>query len=150
MSEHNAPNSELNSDKKYMLISSRNNNNDHSTNDRKRKSEMQNNTMSKQLKNNYYEILDNDEHCNKEYLDKFEKHVHEHGTPTSQSSSHTEKNANNENVIKQDRNKKIPPLNIFNVEPNSLIEFIKKGLDIDKFKIKELNNKKKLHCLCHR
>lgn len=134
MIEQNAPISEITNDNNNKLISSTN---------RKRKGEMQNDTMNKQLKSNYYSILDNDEHCNQEYVNKFEKHVQEHGTTTSQSASYAGKN-NNENVIKQNqnKNKKVPPLNIFNVEPNELIEFIKKGLEINNFKIKELNNKK--------
>lgn len=147
MSEHNISNSNINNDKNNIDNSiSEIKSNDNSVNERKRKSVTQYDTMSKQLKNNYYAILDNDKHCNKEYLSKFEKHVNDHEPSTSQNSAQAEKKANSEKITIQDqnKNKKIPPLNIFNVEPNELIQFIEKGLEIKNFKIKELNKKTSL------
>lgn len=121
-------------------------------NDRKRKNSnnFQSNTMSKQLKNNYYAILDNDKECNQECLQLFEKHVQGTEIPTTSKnvstniSTNKENNTNEENVTnnKHNNNKKIPPINIFDVEPNELIKFIKNGLKINEFKIKELYNKK--------
>ena len=62
--------------------------------------------MFKQLKNNYYAILDNGKHCNKEYLSKFEKR--ELSCPhVSQNPSQAEKL-----TTKQNQNKKIPLPNI--------------------------------------
>ena len=58
--------------------------------------------------------------------------------------SQAEKPVISENLTKWNQNKKIPSLNIFNVEPNELIQFIEKGLEIKNFKIKELSNRKNI------
>lgn len=53
-----------------------------------------------------------------------------------------ENNTNRENTNSHKNNKKIPPINVYDVEPNKLIEFVKDGLKITEFKIKEFNNNK--------
>lgn len=144
MSEHNAPNSILNNDKNNI------NNIQTPNNNRKRKSNMQNEAVPKHLKNNYYAVLDNDKQCNKEYLEKFEKHVQQVEKPTTSKNSIKNNSPNYESIINNDnptnnsrnKNKKVPPINIFDIEPNELIDFIKNGLKINQFKIKEFNNKK--------
>lgn len=119
---------------------------------RKRKSVMNENTMSKQLKSNYYSILDNDVECDKEYLDKFQKHVQTKEKPCSSrnaapNNSVNEESANSqlqnsENNNQNKKNKKVPPLNVFDIESNELITFLKNGLKIINFKIKEFSNRK--------
>lgn len=128
--------------------------------ERKRKSNMQSEAMAKQLKNNYYDILDNDEECDQEYLQKFEKHVQETEKPTTSSnstnrentinnakkpttnSSDKESNINKEKAKNNNKPKKVPPINIFDVQPNELINFLKNGIKVIDFKIKEFSSKK--------
>lgn len=119
--------------------------------DRKRKSEINESTMAKVLKNNYYSPLATEDECDKEFLEKFEKHVQEKYKPSSSknstqnnSTSEERSNANIENIKNnnQNKNKKIPPLNVFDVESNELITFLKNGLKIKNFKLKEFSNKK--------
>lgn len=45
----------------------------------------------------------------------------------------------------ENKKQKIPPINIFDVETDELIDFIKKGLNINEFKIKQYDNIKKIH-----
>lgn len=127
---------------------------DQSENVRKRKSKMSNETLPKQLKNNYYSILDNDKDCDKERLKIFEKHVQERNNPstshyvsnntTNKEVSSNKESSKNNTSYKQNKSSltKVPPLNIFDVEPNELIKFIKDGLKISEFKVKEFRNKK--------
>lgn len=74
LSELNAQNSKSNSDNNNVNKASIETN-PKKENERKRKLNVQNGTMAKHLKNNYYAILDNDKECNQEYLEKFVKHV---------------------------------------------------------------------------
>lgn len=141
-------------------------------NERKRKRvTMDNSCQSKQLKNNYYSILvEDDFQCDESLLSKYEKHVQVHSQvqlhrktnetnkslndtqEDSRSSTYspasTSKNSaqsgNKQNVnIEQSKKEKVPPINIYNVEPNELISFIKNGLKINDFQIKDLNHKNK-------
>lgn len=136
-------------------------------NERKRKNPtMSEKTQNKHAKSNYYALLDVDDdfECDQESLSKFAEHLHSQvntktneiksnsniSSPIEQSpSAGTSKNyangANPQNKANNDQNKreKIPPINIYNVDPNELISFIKNGLKIDDFKIKDLNHKTK-------
>lgn len=158
MSEHNAQNSENN---KNVVT----NNNEIIINNRKRK----NNNMdlpstSKQVKGNYYAVLDidNDLQCDQELLKKFEKHVKENnekkqkansaiadnvdGQRVNENNSKSSEKINNTVVTNnQNKNKKVPPINIIDIETDELIEFIKNGLKIKEFKINEFRNKKGLY-----
>lgn len=129
---------------------------------RKRKINMESEQQNKILKNNYWAILDNDKNCDQECLKLFEKHVNEvNEKPTTSAQAATENrnkenknkdnnnqetrtNNNNNTPYKNNTNKntKVPPINIYDVEPNKLITFIKDGLKITEFKIRETYNKK--------
>lgn len=134
---------------------------------RKRKnSTMSENTQNKYAKSNYYALLDttDDFECDQTSLSQFTKHVHSNQnkttsvttsnvnasssteqTPLANTWSKSAQSANIQNNTKSNNNKteKIPPINIYNVEPNELITFIKNGLKIDDFKIKDLSHKGK-------
>lgn len=116
---------------------------------RKRDSITQNHTMPKHQRSNYYAILDND-NCNQEYLEKFKNHVQGCVTPntsknsTQNISTRVDNQPNKESAAcsNQNKNKKVPPINTVNLEPNEIVEFLKIGLNINEFKIKEFKNKK--------
>lgn len=132
-------------------------NNDNVDNKRKRKNNnMDRSTVPKQFKDNYYSVLDceNDTQCDKELLNKYEQHVNNckekpqtsHSATTATNNDLKIKNKSNETVVRNDKskNKKIPPINIVDIDSKQLIEFIKNGLKINDFKIKEFRNKKSL------
>lgn len=156
MSEQRAPNS---CDKNNDKTNSNNNVTLHCNinveNERKRKNQnMNNNNNAKQLKTNYYSVLDceNDDQCDRDLIKKFEKYVNEKKTQTITSNSATINNNNSSKIISENsvvniekcKNKRIPPINIFDIESKQLIEFIKNGLKINEFNIKEYRNKKLL------
>lgn len=62
-------------------------------------------------------------------------------TTTTNTKSSLRSNTQNSDANNQNKHEKIPPINIYNVEPNEIIKFIKNGLKIDDFKIKEQNRK---------
>ncbi|KAI8115943.1 hypothetical protein CVS40_11917 [Lucilia cuprina] len=151
MSEQNASQSELNNDKinKNNSVNKTNYINSKKDNEKKRRSDLEINPMPKHLKNNYWSVLDNDNNCNKDLLQKFETYIQEKERPSSSTNVPTNTTAVNKNIInnenktnQQNKIKKMPPLNIYDVEPKNLIEFIKDGLNISDFKIKEVNNNK--------
>lgn len=90
--------------------------------------------------------------CDKEVLDKFEKHVNDKDKPQNSHSANTAVNSKPSKVmtentvvsIENNTNKKIPPINIVDIETKHLIDFIKNGLKIKDFKIEEYRNKKSL------
>lgn len=162
MSERTAQNSEINKNVEQE-------NNDKSINNRKRKNiNMVNGpSTSKQNRYNYYAVLDteNNEHCDQDVLKKFENHVKEYKERTETLNSAitalgdtqrvnknistavvNNKTNNTRTVVTNDqnKNKKVPPINIVDIETKELIEFIKNGLKIKEFKIKEFRNKKSL------
>lgn len=129
------------------------NNNVNKEYENKRKSDVEICSTSKHLKNNYWSILENDKNCDNDLLQKFEKYVQnkeglENELPKSPKNvvtnniSTRENNTNRENTNSHKNNKKIPPINVYDVEPNKLIEFVKDGLKITEFKIIEFNNNK--------
>ena len=63
---------------------------------------------------------------------------------TSKNNTTSHVNINTVGSKEKNRNKKVPPINIIDIESNQLIEFIKNGLKIKEFKIKEFRNKKSL------
>lgn len=145
MSEPLAPNSTINNVKnnikKCSILNTEKKN-------LKRKTAMDSDTISKQSRNNYFAILDNDKECDDEYIKKFEKHVSNKNNATAPQTGlpnttlNEQKNSSNEKTSSKTKTNKIPPLNIFDVDPNELIEFISIGLKINEFKIKEFKNKK--------
>lgn len=128
---------------------------------------MNDNSQSKHLKSNYYSLLDNEFECDEESLSQYKKHLEVHNkqqktsvqpstsascltdqlrsTAAKTSNNNTKSNERIRNPNKEDNNQnnreKIPPINIYNVESNEAIKFIKNGLKINDFKIKELNKK---------
>lgn len=156
MSEQDA----LNSKNKNNVI--QNSNIVNIDNDRRRKNEnMDINNSPKRFKNNYYSVLDceKDEECDREILNKFENHVkqvkennnkekpqHSHSATTS--TNNNTSNVTTDNTVvstEKGKNKKIPPINIVDIDTKQLIEFIKNGLKINDFKIKEFRDKKSLY-----
>lgn len=153
MSESNALNSTLSNAKTNNLI-----------NDRKRKN---NETMvneSKHLKSNYYSLLDieDDFQCDESSLTKFKEHVQKNNTnvqphnsentnsslssscaPSTSNNATQRASLENQKLNKQNKKDKIPPINIFDVQTDELIDFVKKGLNITDFKIKQYDNIKK-------
>lgn len=135
-------------------------------NDRKRKgSNMTAQPTTKMLRSNYYALLDieNDTQCDKELLKQFERHVQEcknkttnvnseqsinkptKNNQTTESNKNNNKtfiNENNNNNLSTNKPKKIPPINIIDIDTKDLIEFIKNGLKIKEFQIKEFRDKK--------
>lgn len=156
MSELNAQNSE----KDNEINNSDNNSNVEIIRKRKNNNNNMDSSMPKHYKNNYYGILDieNDKQCDQELLKQFEKHVKEKNEKTQKLNSaiaaldevqrankniSTTNNSTVVNITKND-NKKIPPINIVDIETKQLIDFLKKALKIEEFKIKEFRNKKSL------
>lgn len=123
---------------------------------RKRKNDtMSVNSQSKYLKSNYYSVLDieKDTQCDEQILQEFEKHVKEY----KEKELRFEKQTNNQNKTKSTSNAsttmsqtqisdnvKIPPINLIDMETKELIKFVKNGLKINDFRIKEFRNKKSL------
>lgn len=153
----NAPNSENNNNVKSIV------NNAYMENKRKRLNDTMDLPNAKLYKNNYYAVLDteNDTQCDKELLKKFENHVKQNkvnnekvntsGVPSNELPNTSKNNAtpqvNNKNIEvnnENNKNKKVPPINIIDIETNQLIEFLKNGLKIKDFKIKEFRYKKSL------
>lgn len=64
-------------------------------------------------------------------------------TTTTNTKFSQRSNIQNSDANNQNKHEKIPPINIYNVEPNEIIKFIKNGLKINDFKIKDLNQKNK-------
>lgn len=157
-------------------ISLNTNSNNVVENDRKRKrvhinnDNMESANKNKQLKSNYYSILDNESEfeCDESALSKYIKHVQEHNVQNDNNESqlssdnlnlsHSDVNVNSqtnktnqtnatnnqhsiENGDNQNKNTKIPPIHVFDVKSNELISFIETGLNITEFKIKELKSK---------
>ena len=145
-------------------------NNKKSLNQRKRKNSTESISQTKMLKNNYYSVLDVENfECESEVFNKFTQHVDTNSSSINNNNSQTERgssiqpktttainapstsansnnNQNNENKNKKidnDNKEKIPPINIFNINPNELIEFIKTGLKITDFQLKDFYNKNK-------
>ena len=119
-----------------------------------------NNTMdvdnnSKQLRNNYYALLANNDY-DVEVFKKFQSHVNqtqnnpkpivnkqktnEKTIPQQTAKNDLSNNINTEN----NKNEKVPPINIFDIGTKQLIDFIKDCLKIEKFKIKETKQQKTL------
>ncbi|KAI8130892.1 Nucleic-acid-binding protein from transposon X-element [Lucilia cuprina] len=122
--------------------------------EKKRKNSADLSSAPKHLKNNYYYPLSNEE-CDVEIINKFADHIQQNNKKeesinkkSNNNSLNNEKNnnMNNPTTNNQIKNKKIPPLNIYDVDIDQLIEFIKEGLKIKEFKIREFNrgNNKKL------
>lgn len=123
---------------------------------RKRKNDtMSVNSQPKHLKSNYYSVLDTekDTQCDLQILQEFEKHVKEY----KEKELRAEKQTNNQNKTKSTSNAsitvtqtqindniKIPPINLVDMDTKELIKFIKNGLKINEFRIKEFRNKKSL------
>ena len=147
MSELSAQNSDAKYNKNFIIMNSSDNNK------RKRKNSVNSETMAKQqICNNYYSILDNDIDCSAEYLKKFKQHVQNNNNINSPSTSRNgsqsintreKSNLSSESTSKLSQNyKNFPPLNIYDVDRNELIQFITNGLKIKQFKIKEFRSKK--------
>lgn len=134
----------------------------------KRKKQSMDSQIAKHSKNNnnsnYYYLLDieNDKQCNRDLLNKFQHHVKETKEKSQKLNSaiaamdemnRISKNNQTSNPIEtstvvnraNNNNKKVPPLNIIDIETKELIEFLKNGLKINDFKIKEFRNKKSLY-----
>lgn len=125
--------------------------------DRKRKNSnnMDNTIDPKQTRSNYFAPLSNDDdECDKEILQSFKTHVHNYKDKYTSASTSNNQDKNKPVEKEQQRelnvntvsnnNKKIPPINICNIETKELISFLKNGLKIKEFKIKEFRNKKSL------
>lgn len=126
--------------------------------ERKRKNDnMNDNESAKHLKNNYYSVLDceKDEQCDRELLKKFEKYINNKNNKEIPQCSHSATETTNKNSSKiltdntvinleKCKTKKIPPINIVDIDTKQLIEFIKHGLKINEFNVKEFRNKKSL------
>lgn len=109
-------------------------------------------TTSKHLENNYFALLANDidEECDVAYVKKFQEHV-QAASAVKQTNTNNSKDKNKTKVIFNNNNKensvtkndktKMPPINIFHINANYLIEFLKNGLKIKSFKIKEHKSK---------
>lgn len=105
-----------------------------SASERKRKNSADLGSANKHLKNNYYFVLSKEE-CNEEIVNKFAKRVEQCGNdqrePTNKKNINSEPNNVNDEFINkpttnnENKNKKIPPLNIHNIDADELIEFIK-------------------------
>lgn len=139
-------------------------------NDRKKNIDIMENE-NEHLKSNYYSVLDieDDFQCDESSLAKFKEHVQKKNNNSQPSLSDelsqinnplssatcspspinndasTRASLNTQNVNNQNKKQKIPPINIFDVETDELIDFIKKGLNINEFKIKQYDNIKKIH-----
>lgn len=126
-----------------------------STKSEKRKNSEELISDPKHLKNNYFHILSTDD-CNVDIVNAFADHVQQYennkkveATTNKQKNNKsinndTNKTNNNPSTSnKETNNKKIPPLNIYDVDAEKLIEFIKNGLKIKEFKIKEFNKANK-------
>lgn len=139
---------------------------------RKRDNNMQLSAASKQLRNNYYSVLDWENDCDSEQLKEFQQHVQEQTTKRHKPNSENENNQNKTftksiemntentsgastsncstkipNKVDNDisnKKQKIPPINIFDIESNNLIGFIKNGLKISDFKLKVYKHKKSI------
>lgn len=157
MSEHNAMHSSKNNDKN-------NTNNvpiEATTIDnlRKRKNVTTLESVSKHLKNNYWALLADGKNCDNVIIQKFKKHVQGREDPTTSKNAidinspigENNNNINTNNIntnnansteVYQNKNKKTPPLYVVDVDPNALIEFVKNGLHINEFKIREFSNNK--------
>lgn len=159
MNEPCARNSNLLNNKDKSLDKNRKRKNDSDNNN------MNDNSQNKHLKSNYYSLLDNDFECDEESLSQYKKHLEVHNkqqntsdkpsssasclTSQPRSTAATTNNTNSTEKIsnqnKEDNNEthgeKIPPINIYNVESDEIIKFIKNGLKIKDFQIKELNKK---------
>lgn len=162
MNELNAPNS--------SSINTNDNNSYNNERKRKRiynnNATMESANRSKHLKSNYYYLLDTESEfqCDADALSKYEKHVQEHNTQETNNKQQTSNdrqnnsitaalpdhqstsiNINNQhpnvNTNNHKKNSKIPPIHIFDVNPNEFISFIESGLKIEDFKIREFRNK---------
>lgn len=127
---------------------------------RKRKNiSMNEGVLSKQMRSNYFAALAcEDDDCDKTVLKSFEKHVNEYKEKRQTSSAlhktnqnipitkqndnrqHADQTSNND----KNQNNKIPPINIFDIDTKELIKFLKTGLKINDFQIKQFRNKKSL------
>lgn len=162
--------SDLNKQNAYKYVDDKNVNSNHSKISditRKRKSiSMAESTMPKAYKNNYYSILDNEIECDEEVIKNFQQHVQSNNKPVSNlrepkssgvhsnlnapasavaahSSSVKENNkSKNDNLSRQNNNKDIPPINVFDIEAKLIIKLVKDGLKISEFKIKEFRHNK--------
>lgn len=147
MSRSNAPNSNL--IKTNSLIY-----------ERKRKNSATMDRESKQAKSNYYSILDIDDdfQCDEDQLKKFKDHIQVNSATNIQRVSNDnimrESNSTNRenstplgskqiNENSQSKKQKIPPIHVFDIEPNELINFVKNCLKVEDFQIKENNNKER-------
>lgn len=121
---------------------------------RKRKATTMNeNNHSKLIRANYYSILDLEKDTQRDdnVIKDFEKHVKEF-KESEQHNKATNVNQNKPKIIEnvtniQNNNNvqtKIPPINIIDIETKKLIQFIKNGLMINEFKIKQFRDKKSL------
>ena len=135
-------------------------------------SEMESYSQSKLLKKNYYEILDIDSEfqCEESILSQFSSHVqknknNEFTIPTTSKENESPQSADiattsstritkttnqkNNNLTKIANKQsttpieKVPPINIFNINPNELIKFIQNGLKIIDFSIKDYFSRNK-------
>lgn len=133
-------------------------------NDTKRKRHNDNMDLptAKLHKNNYYAVLDtdNDVHCDQLLLKQFEKHVQENklkskkinttsvttnnlpnttnNNSTQQVKNNSSQQVNSNTVVNNEKNKKkVPPINIVDIETKQLIEFLEKGLKIKEFRYKK-------------
>lgn len=146
---------------KHALYSKVNNVTNKTVEERKRKNSdsMTAENPAKQGRCNYYEPLSNsDDECDKEILHSFEKHVREFKEkiiyPTSSKRDQNKQDQNKPAQIAYsakasvntapNNNKKIPPINICDIETKELISFLKNGLKINEFKIREFRYKKSL------
>lgn len=162
MSELYAQNSKINNNVKphvereeQLALQNNNNNNNKQDYVRKRKNNnMESSIASKQVRANYYALLDCENDCDKHLLEKFEKHVQESKDKCQTTNTNNVPNQNKiltkQNPVNTaDKNElskkqKIPPINIFDIETNKLIEFLKSCLKIQEFKIKQYKHKKSL------
>lgn len=127
---------------------------------RKNSDNMNDSSCSKQTRGNYFAPLScDDDECDKEILQSFKTHVHNYKDKYTNASTSNKQDKNkpdqNKPVEKEkpravnvnaisNNNKKIPPINICNIETKELISFLKNGLKIKEFKIKEFRYKKSL------
>lgn len=124
----------------------------------KRKREMETETNNEErnkrpLNRNYYAVLEKemDQDVDQTELNKFQKHVKKSSDIAPKETQNMGKTIRNDDLQKSMAEKrtqittKVPPINVYEISTKQLIDFIKNGLKIQDFKIKEMKGKKTIY-----